>query len=385
MPTQDSTKLIAFYFPQFHPIPENNRWWGHGFTDWVNVRKAKPLFPDHCQPRVPLDGRYYDLSDLRTIEWQVDLAKTYGLYGFCHYHYWFDGVQLLEKPTNLFLDAKHLDFPFCLAWANETWSRRWDGRNRNILQLQTHKPSKEKWKQHFSYLIRAWSDPRAIRINGKPVFLIYRPHQITQIGDMLDYWQTLARHSGLEGIYLIAMKQYEFPEPSDTYLQYFDAIVQFQPFEAMFSPAFRQVHFSSQMVDRFYSLILKCTPHSIQDLMVQLRTHFGRPTIHDYDQVWTQILINSVATGKQLIYPGAFVDWDNTARYGRRARIFRGASPARFEYWLAKLLEQVRQRPLEHQLVFINAWNEWAESAYLEPDSYHRYAYLEALKRAQGL
>jgi lipopolysaccharide biosynthesis protein len=138
-------KLLAFFFPQFHAIPENDEWWGKGFTDWVNVRRARPRFHGHYQPRVPLDDRYYDQSDRRTIEWQIDLARRYGLAGFCHYHYWFDGKQLLETPTNIVMASRELDFPYCLAWANETWSRRWDGRDHHILQEQTHRPDPALW------------------------------------------------------------------------------------------------------------------------------------------------------------------------------------------------------------------------------------------------
>ena len=169
------SKIIAMYFTQLHTIPENDKWWGEGFTDWNNVRRAEPLFDGHFQPRVPLGSNYYDQSHLETIRGQVELAKSYGIYGFCHYHYWFDGKQLLETPTNLFLQNPGIDFPFCLSWANETWSKRWDGRDHDILIQQTHPATEESWLRHFEYLIKAWSDKRAIQIDGKPVFVIYRP------------------------------------------------------------------------------------------------------------------------------------------------------------------------------------------------------------------
>ncbi|MGC9022906.1 MAG: glycoside hydrolase family 99-like domain-containing protein, partial [Dissulfurimicrobium sp.] len=192
MNDDNKVRPVAFYFPQFHAIPENDEWWGKGFTDWVNVKKARPQFKGHYQPRVPLGGRYYDQSKKDVIAWQIELARSYGLYGFCHYHYWFDGKQLLETPTNIFLESKELDFNFCLAWANETWSRRWDGRDHHILIQQTHIPDKDRWLAHFRYLIRAWSDERAIKIDGKPVFLIYRAHRIENIGEMFDFWREMA-------------------------------------------------------------------------------------------------------------------------------------------------------------------------------------------------
>ena len=196
-------KLIAMYFPQLHAIPENDEWWGKDFTDWINVKAAKPQFEGHYQPRVPLNSNYYDQSQLETLRWQIDLAKSHGVYGFCHYHYWFDGKQLLETPTNLMLANKDLDMPFCLSWANETWSKRWDGRDHDILIKQTHPPLKQRWKLHFDYLIRAWRDERAICVDGKPVFIIYRPHNIPEIENMLEYWRELAVEHSLKGLYFI--------------------------------------------------------------------------------------------------------------------------------------------------------------------------------------
>jgi lipopolysaccharide biosynthesis protein len=183
MQSTNLVRLIAFYFPQFHAIPENDEWWGNGFTDWVNVKGAQPQYPGHYQPRVPLGHRYYDQSHVDVLRWQVDLAKRHGVSGFCHYHYWFGGKQLLQTPTNLVLENKDIDLPFCLCWANETWSRRWDGRDHHILQEQTHTPDPALWRAHFEYLSRAWSDDRAIKINGRPLFLIYRAHRVEQIAE----------------------------------------------------------------------------------------------------------------------------------------------------------------------------------------------------------
>ena len=160
------------YFPQLHAIPENDEWWGKGFTDWNNVKSGFPQFEGHHQPRIPLNDYYYDQSKLETIKSQVELARTHGIYGFCHYHYWFDGKQLLETPTNLMLAHKEIDFPFCLSWANETWSRRWDAQEHHILIQQTHPPVKEKWKRHYDYLIQFWKDPLSIKFYGKHVFII---------------------------------------------------------------------------------------------------------------------------------------------------------------------------------------------------------------------
>lgn len=368
-------RLLAFYFPQFHAIPENDSWWGKGFTDWVNVRKARPQFRGHYQPRVPVGGNYYDQSRKETLAWQIDLAKRHRLHGFCHYHYWFDGKQLLETPTNMVLDSPDLDFPFCLAWANETWSRRWDGRDHHILQEQTHRPDKAIWQRHFDYLIRAWTDPRAIKVDGKPIFLIYRAHRIQQIGRMFDFWREAAHRRGLPGIHFVGIKQYEFPVPE--VLNHFDATMQFQPFEALYSPDYAGTAIETGKLVAAARLL----PEKVQDVMRAARYKlFPRLTFYDYEMVWNQIL-KVEREGGIPAYPGAFVDWDNTARYVKRARIFKGASPERFEYWFRQLVAATAQRPAPEQLIFLNAWNEWAEGTYLEPDERHGSKYLQAVQR----
>ena len=371
----EAVRLLAFYFPQFHAIPENDAWWGKGFTDWVNVKRAQPQFRGHYQPRVPFGGNYYDQSDPQTLAWQIGLAKRHGISGFCHYHYWFDGKQLLETPTNLVLQHRDLDLPFCLAWANETWSRRWDGRDHHILQEQTHRPDKELWRRHFDYLFRAWSDERSIKVDGKPMFLVYRAHRIERVAEMFDFWREEAHRRGLPGLYLVAMKQYEFPLPE--VLGHFDATMQFQPFEAIYSPDFEgHVFETSRGVQ-----LLRLLPDKVQEMLRAFRYKFlPRLTFYDYDMVWKHML--KVERDADLpAFPGAFIDWDNTARYVKRARIFRNASPERFEHWFDQLVQVTATRPAGERLIFMNAWNEWAEGTYLEPDERHGYAYLEAVKR----
>jgi lipopolysaccharide biosynthesis protein len=372
--TTAAVKLVAMYFPQLHAIPENDEWWGEGFTDWVNVMSAMRHYEDHHQPRVPLNKNYYDQSELDTMLWQIDLAKEYGIFGFCHYHYWFDGKQLLETPTNNLLDNKHVDFPFCLSWANETWSRRWDARESHILIQQTHPPAVESWKRHFDYLIRAWTDERAIRVDNKPVFIIYRPHHITEINQMLDFWRESAVKYGLDGLYFIAQKQYE--HPLEEALENFDAEFQFQPFESIYSPDFE----SGTLKQNKWVQLLRALPESVQNQLRNLEyKYFQRLSFHEYDKVWKHAIKIREHT-RLTTYPGAFVDWDNTARYKKRATIFKGASPERFEYWFTQLVKSMPKRNLPENLIFINAWNEWAEGAYMEPDETHGFRYLEAVK-----
>lgn len=366
-------KIIALYFPQLHAIPENDKWWGKGFTDWNNIRRARPQFVGHYQPRIPLDGNYYDQSKLETIRYQASLAKKYGIYGFCHYHYWFDGKQLLETPTNLLRDNKDIDIPFCLSWANETWSRRWDGQDHHILIRQTHPPTEESWRKHFNYLITFWEDPRAIRIEGRPVFIIYRPHRIDKINQMVEFWRELALKEGIPGIYLIAQKQYEFPDRKC--LEPFDAIFQFQPFESIFHPTY-----NPKAIGRtFWRKILQKLPSQIKAVLKSIHSSLAKElTFYDYDEIWEEII--KIRWDTLTTYPGAFVDWDNTARYQERATIFTGASPEKFQNWLHQLITTMPTRKLPENFIFLNAWNEWSESAYLEPDERYGLAYLEAIR-----
>ena len=372
------TKIVALYFPQLHPIPENDEWWGKGFTDWVNVKKAKPLYSNHYQPRVPANNNYYDQSDEKIIRQQVKLAREYGISGFCHYHYWFDGKQLLETPTNILINNNDIDIEFCLTWANETWSRRWDGQDHHILQLQTHAPNIEKWSLHFDYLIKAWSDERAIKVDGKPIFLIYRPEKIQEIDKMFDYWQTRAKDFGLDGIYFVAVNQYKLPEKD--ILNCFDAVMLFQPFVAAFNFKHTNMSLSRKLLLKLERKLPQSFKKSLKSFNGFIkRKQANSTTIYDYDEVWEKII--SVDHDISLpVFSGAFVDWDNTPRYGERATIFKGANPDKFEFWLSQLIKKVKQKTQEEQFIFINAWNEWAESAYLEPDDQYGLKYLEAIR-----
>ena len=192
-------KIIAFYLPQFHAIPENDKWWGKGFTEWINVKKATPLFNGHYQPRVPLNKNYYNLLDGGTMAWQVELAKHYGIYGFCFYHYWFNGHLLLEKPVENYLNNHELNLPFCICWANEHWTNGWVSKENKILIAQKYGGVAE-WKKHFYYLLDFIKDPRYIKLDNKPLVIIYRPELIDSRNEMLDCWQELAINEGLSGL-----------------------------------------------------------------------------------------------------------------------------------------------------------------------------------------
>lgn len=367
-------RVVAFYLPQYHATAENDRWWGEGFTDWVNVKKATPLFSGHNQPRVPLGDRYYDLSDVEALRWQADLARAHGVEGFAHFHYWFNGRRLLSKPTDLMLGDHSIDFPFCLAWANASWSRRWQGeQSRNpILLHQTYPRDRQGWLKHFEYLNRAWSDPRHLRVGGRALFLIYYPHHVPHVEEVLDLWRNEAVKTGVGELHIVAMQL--FPFLRSQFLSAFDAIADFQPTLSMFS--------SASSARYSFAAVLRLLPPRIVDLGRLVQNRFRkRPTFYDYDELWRKC-IDWQQDDRIPIYPGAFVSWDNTARYGARARVVKGSAPEKFAGWMNNLVDTVQDRDPDSRLVFLNAWNEWAEGNYLEPDAEFGDGYLKALQTA---
>lgn len=224
-------KVIAFYLPQFHNIPENDEWWGDGFTEWVNVKKSKPLYEGHYQPRVPLNENYYNLLDDNVKKWQVDLAKKYGIYGFCYYHYWFSGHMLLEKPMEQMLANKEIDLPFCVCWANEPWTKAWVGDAKKVLIPQNYGREKE-WREHFDYLLPFFKDERYITVDGRPLFVLYRPEIVGCLNEMLDYWNKLAKENGFENGFCFAYQNIDFDLAKDKDDSRFDLNIEFEPLYA---------------------------------------------------------------------------------------------------------------------------------------------------------
>lgn len=220
-------KIISFYLPQFHTFPENDRWWGKGFTEWTSVKSAKSLYRGHIQPRIPLNHNYYDLTDPETVRWQSALAKKYGIYGFCYYHYWFDGKMLMNKPMELMLQDQNIDLPFCICWANENWTRAWAKKSKEVLIAQTY-GNKEDWKDHFYYLLPFLKDHRYIRIDEKPVIVIYRPELIPTLQEMLEFWQEMAVKAELPGLTFM-YQQSAFKHETDKGGKLFDYAIEYQP------------------------------------------------------------------------------------------------------------------------------------------------------------
>lgn len=353
--------MLAFYLPQYHEIDENNEWWGKGFTEWTNVKKGIPLYQGHYQPRIPLNNNYYDLSDASELKKQSELARKYGVDGFCFYHYWFSGKMLLERPIKMLLEKKDIAISFCFSWANETWSRRWKDDNEILMQQEYGR--EDEWQTHLEYLIPYFRDKRYIKIDNKPVLLLYRAFEIPECDRMIKTWADRLGQEGFDGIYII--------ETLNTFqtkwvLEESEAYVEFEPMYTLYKN--RKYH----ILDRGYR-------YFIRKLRLYDKYEFARRFV-DYDRTWKNILSRRHEKGKKA-YLGAFPDWDNTARKGNSAIVFRGGSPEKFKYYFT---EQYRKSmELGNEFIFVNAWNEWGEGAYLEPDEKNLYQYLEAIKYAK--
>ena len=341
-------RLICFYLPQFHAIPQNDAWWGEGFTEWSNVRPAQPQFHNHYQPHVPGELGYYDLLDTEVQRRQIDLAKLYGIEGFCFYFYWFGGTRLLEKPIENYLNDRSLDLPFCLCWANENWSRRWDGLDHEVLIAQQHSPEDD--LAFIEHVARYMRDPRYIRINGKPLLLVYRPGLLPYPKETVARWRDWCRQNGIGEIYLTYTQSFEALDPA-TYD--FDAAVEFPPNNS--------------------------APPDVTNTVTPLSTDFAGRV---YDARVFAERSENYQQSPYTLFRGVCPSWDNTARRRNNGTIFLHSSPLLYQRWLANAIRDTVQHRTNHdeRLIFVNAWNEWAEGAHLEPDERYGYAYLEATR-----
>lgn len=343
-------RVIAFYLPQFHSIPENDEWWGQGFTEWTNVRPAQPQFVGHHQPHVPDEFGYYDLRDTAVQRRQIELAKLYGVEGFCFYFYWFGGKRLLETPLKNWLEDKSLDMPFCLCWANENWSRRWDGMDREILIAQDHSPEDD--LAFIAEVAPYLRDSRAIRIDGKPLLLVYRPSLLPSAAETARRWRAWCRENGVGEIFLAYTQSFESVAPG----RYgFDGAVEFPPNNS--------------------------APPNVTHSVTPLHEDFAT-TVYD----WSVFPLRSETypPRKYKLFRSVCPGWDNTARRKRGGTVFINNTPALYRKWLDNAIADTlahTEEPSE-RLVFVNAWNEWAEGAHLEPDSANGYAYLQATRDA---
>jgi hypothetical protein len=349
-------RLIAFYLPQFHPIPENDSWWGRGFTEWTNVAKARPLFRGHYQPHLPSDLGFYDLrlSDARAA--QAELARDHGLYGFCYYHYWFNGQRLLERPFNEVLRHGEPRLPFCLCWANETWSRRWLGEETAILMRQTY--SDEDDVNHARWLLNAFADSRYITVGGRPVFLIYRPNDLPQPQRSTDTLRATCVRAGLANPYLVGVDAHT--PGSDFRKIGFDTTLAFAP----------QLGALPDFKDDGYSL-------SKWRRNARLGVRSARLKLYDHADAYARMMAR---TRDFPFIRTVFVGWDNTPRRGENAIVVVNSSPDHFESALRKAVDATERESGSDAFVFLNAWNEWAEGNHLEPDQRYGCEYLKRTK-----
>jgi lipopolysaccharide biosynthesis protein len=356
-------KAIALYLPQYHPIPENDEWWGKGFTEWTNVSRAKPLFPDHYQPHQPADLGFYDLRLPEVRQAQADLATAYGIHGFCYYHYWFTGKRLLERPFNDVLASKEPDFPFCLCWANENWTRRWDGLDNEILAEQIY--SQDDDRRHMQYLAQAFQDTRYIRIDGKPLFLVYKASQIPDPIATAATWRDEAHKLGVGDIFLVKVESGGESERRNPVEIGFDAAVEFQP-------DWLQLGHPQQSTRRLWRVARK---------LKLAEPAYGNNFIYDYETIVDRMLAKPAVAYTR--FPCVTPSWDNSAR--RRdggATIFHNSTPELYERWLTAVVQKETSDPNSNGIIFINAWNEWAEGNHLEPCQKWGHAYLEATQRS---
>ncbi len=349
-PADPLVRLIAFYLPQFHPIPENDLWWGKSFTEWTNVTKAVPRFAGHYQPRLPGDLGFYDLRLPEVLRAQAKLARRYGIAGFCFHHYWFAGKRLLERPLDILLGDPTIDLPFCVNWANENWTRRWDGYDQNVLIAQQHSPEDDiAFARSLEPMFR---DRRYIRIDGRPLLMLYRPGILPDAAATVRRWRAHFTAAGLRDPYVVMAQAFNDGDPAKYGM---DAAVGFPPFWAGWD------------LPRLQASLEKFDPDYQGEVV-------------DYAAMAAATVAGYGAPEKT--FPGVCPAWDNEARKPGRGFCFTGATPAKYGAWLrAACAAAIRAEEPDERLVFINAWNEWAEGAYLEPDRHFGFAYLAETAR----
>lgn len=352
-------KIISMYLPQFHRVKENDEWWGEGFTEWTAVKSAERIYEEQYQPHVPLNNNYYDLLNKETMKWQADLMKKYGVDGQCFYHYWFkDGRQILEKPAENLLKWKDIDMPYCFCWANETWARTWSKiSSKNVwastfeekeeingsgILLEQKYGDEEQWREHFRYMRSFFCDPRYIKVENKPIFLIYKSALIPCLNEMMNKWNEWARQEGFDGIYVIGGNSNSNIEKS------LDAVLYHEP---------------------QYTVGKRGSKNNGRKTLLRL----------EYDEVWKEIL-NYQSTKKNAVYEG-FVGYDDTPRRGKSGSVIDNATPEKFKRYLSELI--AKNIANGNELIFINAWNEWGEGMHLEPDEKYGYGFLEAVPYAK--
>jgi lipopolysaccharide biosynthesis protein len=354
-------RALAFYLPQFYPTPENDEWWGPGFTEWTNVAQARPMFPGHHQPRIPGELGFYDLRNPETRAAQASLARSHGIHGFCYWHYWFgNGRRMLERPFDEVLASGAPDFPFCLAWANEDWTRIWEENPTEMLVRQEY-PGPDDERRHFEYLCTAFHDPRYVRVDGRPLLLVVKPWGLPEPERFLDRWRAMACDAGLPGLFFVGLSKAGW-RPSE---HGFDGAV-----ASRLVPPFRGRLAADPRAKRRADWLLSAASRRVP----------GVPAVYLYAR-WHRYIPELLDDG-DASFPVVLPRWDNTPRHGRTGLVFHGETPELFGAQVRRAVELVRDRPTERQWIFVRSWNEWAEGNYLEPDRRWGRQFLEAFRDA---
>lgn len=346
-------KFIAYYLPQFHHVVENDEWWGEGFTEWTNVKKAKPLFKNHYQPHVPKDNNYYVLTDKKTVEYQTKLMHDYNVYGFAYYHYWFNGKLLLEKPAENLLNWKDIDQKFFFFWANHTWIKSIQGK-KSVLQAQTYSGKKD-WEAHFEYFLPFFKDNRYIKVNNKPVIAIYVPEDIPDYDNMIHFWNKLAKQNGFNGVYII---------------ESINGYNQFGRESSCDAEMLRAPNLGTYDITRWYGRFAKRP--KLQKLL---------PMFYPYRISYSKVIDSLIKESKSYksnkkTYYCTYCGWDNTCRHGRYGSVHTNINASDFR----RSIKELEGFTEDEDFFFINAWNEWAEGMHLEPDEKNGFSFLEVLR-----
>ena len=379
-------RVIALYLPQFHPIPENNRWWGPGFTEWTNVAKAKPLFKGHVQPKIPADLGFYDLRLPEVRQQQADLAHEVGIEGFCYYHYWFGGKQLLERPFNEVLASGKPDFPFCLCWANHSWSNKtWNRKSNmqsNSMLIEQTYPGYDDDYNHFMNVLPAFRDKRYITIDGKPVFFLYNPWEHTRVKEWIVTWRKLAQENGLPGLHFVSMCDATLTfklNPDGTKSRVLPNVESSQDlFQTVLDMGFDAVNCIGMRRGEMLS------EGRMLNLCKTILRKAGLPIGQFVDYSRTVKGFFPPETKWENVYPTIVPQWDRSPRAGNFDGIYKGANPQDFEKHVRHALDVIKMKDPEHRVLLLKSWNEWGEGNYVEPDLEFGHGWLQSVYNAQN-
>ena len=380
-------RIIALYLPQFHPIPENNQWWGPGFTEWTNVAKATPLFRGHQQPRIPADLGFYDLRLPETRILQADLAREAGIEGFCYYHYWFgNGRQLLERPFNEVVATGKPDYPFCICWANHTWSNKtWESKStlqKNSVLIRQEYPGREDDIAHFMSLLPAFRDKRYMQVDGKLLFAIYSVFDFPHVDQFISTWRYLAKKHGLPGFHFVGMTPstltFKINEDGSHTRTLPNLKNSKDIYESVLRLGFDAVNsFGKRRGEMLYE-------GKWTNLAKTLMRHIGLPTgSQKYDYERTVANYFAPEDSWENVYPTILPQWDRSPRVASQDGIYVDATPEKFARHIQKAIEIIKDKKKEHQILFLKSWNEWGEGNYVEPDLQYGHGFLDALREAR--